>query len=227
MTRMEAGLPENPTLVIRPRFFDDAVVRALVDREIGQVVILAAGMDTRAYRLNLPIVFEIDRPVVLELKDSRLSAVSATPRGQRIAVGKDLTGEWADDLLRAGFDSETPSVFLAEGLLGYLEEPDVHRLLDVVDQLAIAGSILLVDVAGRSAIDAPGMAFWRQRCAENGIANARYGTDDPEGLLAAHGWTAHVYQYGDAEANFGRWPLPPIPRGDLSVPHNYLIVGER
>ena len=66
------------------------------------MVILAAGMDTRAYRLNLPIVFEIDRPVVLELKDSRLSAVSATPRGQRIAVGKDLTGEWADELLRGG-----------------------------------------------------------------------------------------------------------------------------
>src|SRR5215212_9662049 len=61
MTRMEADLGENPTLVIRPRFFDDALLRAVVDRRIGQVVILAAGMDSRAYRLTLPTVFEVDR----------------------------------------------------------------------------------------------------------------------------------------------------------------------
>lgn len=57
MTRMEVGLPENPTIPIRTRFFDDALVRLLDDRGIGQVVVLAAGMDTRAYRLDLPIVF--------------------------------------------------------------------------------------------------------------------------------------------------------------------------
>jgi methyltransferase (TIGR00027 family) len=116
MNRMEADLGENPTLVIRPRFFDDALVGALADQEIGQVVILAAGMDSRPYRLDLPIVFEIDRPVVLELKESRLAAVSAKPRCRRIIVGADLNREWAHELLRAGFDAEVPSIFLAEGL---------------------------------------------------------------------------------------------------------------
>jgi hypothetical protein len=99
--------------------------------------------------------------------------------------------------------------------------------LDVVNQLTIPGSVLLADVGGRSALDAPGLAFWYERCAENGIDNARYGTDDPEGLLATHGWKAHVHQYGDEAANFGRWPYPPMPREDLSLPHSYLIVGER
>ena len=129
--------------------------------------------------------------------------------------------------MTAGFDADSPSVFLAEGLVGYLVEPDVGRLLNVVDRLAAPGSFLLADVSGRSALDAPYMAFWFERLADNGIAGGRFGTDDPEGLLAAHGWTANVYQYGDDAANFGRWPYPSIPRDDLSLPHNYLIVAER
>jgi methyltransferase (TIGR00027 family) len=227
MTRMEVDLPDNPTIPIRTRFFDDALLRLLADRGIGQVVVLAAGMDTRAYRLDLPIVFEIDRTAVLEMKDARLAAVSAKPRCERITVAADLTAEWATDLVRAGFDPTCPSVFLAEGLLGYLEEPDVHRLLDVLDHLAASGSALLADLTGRSALDMPYMAFWFQRLADNGISGARYGTDDPEGLLVVHGWKAHVCQYGDEGANFGRWPYPSIPRDDLSLPHNYLVVAER
>jgi methyltransferase (TIGR00027 family) len=164
---------------------------------------------------------------VLEVKDARLAAASAQPRCPRISVGVDFTGEWADDLVRAGFRSGTPSVFIAEGLLGYLEDRDVHRFLDVLDTLAATGSFLLADVSGRSAIDAPYMAFWRERLAANDIAGARFGTDDPEGLLAAHGWDARVSEYGDDGANFGRWPYPSIPRDDLSIPHNYLVVGTR
>jgi hypothetical protein len=85
----------------------------------------------------------------------------------------------------------------------------------------------LADVSGRSALDSPFTAFWYQRCAENGIPNARFGTDDPEGFFAAHGWDAQVTQYGEEAANFGRWLYPVTPRDDLSLPHNYLLVGER
>jgi methyltransferase (TIGR00027 family) len=227
MTRMEADLPENPTIPIRTRFFDESLVRLLAQHALGQVVILAAGMDTRAYRLDLPLVFEIDDPGLLELKEARLEAVSAEPRCTRITLGADVTGEWAHDLMAAGFAADTPSVFLAEGLLGYLDEPDVHRFLDALDRLAAAGSFLLADVSGRSAIDAPYLAFWSQRLADNGIAGARFGTDAPETLLADHGWAADAYQYGDDAANFGRWPYPAYPRDDLSLPHNYLIIGRR
>jgi methyltransferase (TIGR00027 family) len=227
MTRMEADLPENPALPIRTRYFDDALVRVLSDAKIGQVVVLAAGMDARAFRLDLPLVFEIDQPALLELKQARLVAASATPRSERIAVATDLTDAWTVDLLHAGFADQSPTAFLAEGLLGYLEENAVHRLLDDLDTLARPGSFLLADVGGRSALESRFTAFWYQRCAENGISNARFGTDDPEGLFAAHGWDAQVKQYGEEAANFGRWPYPVTPRGDLSLPHNYLIVAKR
>jgi len=227
MARMEAGLPANPTIPIRTRFFDDALTRLLGERSIGQVVLLAAGLDTRADRLDLPVVFEIDRPALLDVKDARLAAAGARLRCRRITVGADLTGPWAEDLVGAGFRAGTPTVFLAEGLLGYLDEPDVHRLLDGIDRLAAAGSALLADVSGRSALDSPFLTSWYQRLTDHGIANARFGTDDPEGLLAAHGWAAEVSRYGDDSAHDGRWPYPPIPRSDLSVPHSYLVVGER
>ncbi len=227
MARMDVDLPDNPTIPIRTRFFDDALLRALADGQVRQVVLLAAGMDARAFRLDLPVVYEVDRPALLELKDARLAAASAEPRCRRVTVGADLTDQWAELVVQAGFDAAEPSAFLAEGLLGYLEDPDVHRFLDAVDLLGAAGSTLLADVSGRSAIDAPYMAFWSQRLADNGIAGARYGTDDPEGLFAAHGWDATVYEYGDEEANFGRWPYPQVPRDDPTLPHNYLIVARR
>jgi methyltransferase (TIGR00027 family) len=227
MTRMEADLPENPALPIRTRFFDDALVRILVNCKISQMVALAAGMDARAFRLDLPRVFEVDNPVLLELKECRLVAVGARPRGERITLAADLTGAWIDALVRAGFDDQGPSVFLAEGLLGYLQEEEVHRLLDDVDTVAAHGSYLLADVSGRSALDSPFTASWYERCAENGIPNARFGTDHPEDLFAAHGWDAMVTQFGEEPANFGRWPYPTFPRDELSVPHNYLVVARK
>lgn len=84
-------------------------------------------MDARAFRMSLPTVFEVDHPDLLDVKDARLSEASAEPLGRRILVGADLTGQWADQLARSGFQAQTPTVFLAEGLLGYLEEHEVHR----------------------------------------------------------------------------------------------------
>lgn len=227
MTRMEVDLPVNPTIPIRTRFFDDSIIRALADHQLGQVLLLGAGMDTRAYRLDLPIVFEVDLPALLEVKNARLAQVSAQPRCPLVGVGLDLTGRWTEHLVAAGFERESPSVFVAEGLLGYLAEADVHRFLSDVDGLAAAGSVLLADVSGRSSLDSPYLVSWYQRLADNGIAGARFGTDDPEGLLAAHGWRARVTEYGEEGANYGRWPYPPIPRDAIGVPHNFLIVAER
>lgn len=227
MSRMEAGLPENPALPIRTRFFDDALARVLSNPQIRQVVALAAGMDARAFRLDMPTVYEIDRPELLQLKEARLEAAGASSVRERVPVAADLTAAWVAELRKVGFDDERPCVFLAEGLLGYLEESEVHRLFDELSTLAAPGSCLLADVGGRSALESPFTTFWYERCAENGIPNARFGTDDPEGLLASHGWNARVTQYGEEDANFGRWPFPVTPRDDLTLPHNYLIVAER
>jgi methyltransferase (TIGR00027 family) len=227
MARMEAGLPENPTLSIRTRFFDDTLTGVLTDHPIGQVVMLAAGMDARAFRMSLPTVFEIDHPDLLDVKNARLADALAQPLGRRVTVGADLTGRWADELVHSAFQAQTPTVFLAEGVLGYLEEPEVHRLLQAVDPLAASGSFLLTDVSGQSALNDPEFTFWVERMAANGIIGGRFGADDPAALLATHGWDAVVTEYGDSDANFGRWPWPPVGPDDPSAARSYLVVGKR
>jgi methyltransferase (TIGR00027 family) len=227
MSRMETGLPAKPTLSIRTRFFDDTLTRVLSHHPIGQVVMLAAGMDTRAFRMSLPAVFEIDHPDLLDVKNARLTDALAKPLGRRITVGADLTGQWADQLVRSGFQAQRPTVILAEGLLGYLEEAEVHRLFEALALLAAPGSFLLTDVSGQSALNDPSFTFWLQRMATNGIIGGRFGTDDPAALLATHGWDAVVSEYGGPDANFGRWPWPPVGPDDASAARSYLIVGKR
>jgi hypothetical protein len=105
--------------VIRTRFFDDYLTAAIAAR-CHQVVLLAAGLDTRALRLAWPAgtrVFEIDLPGVLSFKDSVLAAQGAVPRCERIKVPADLCTDWTAALAEAGFDRSTPAAWLAEGLL--------------------------------------------------------------------------------------------------------------
>lgn len=225
MADMEAGLPENPTIPIRVRYFDDGLLTILAAGRITQVVSVGAGMDTRAFRLGLApdaVFFELDRPELLALKDRRLAKAGARPTCARRAVCADLSGAWSDDLVSAGFKVAEPAVFLAEGLLGYLEEPEVHNLLDTLATLAAPDSVLLTDVAGPSP-SYPELATWLARRERAGMSQ-RFATDDPEGLLASHGWQAEVIEYGEDGANFGRWPWSPVDRRDPNWPHNYLIT---
>jgi methyltransferase (TIGR00027 family) len=221
--------PEDNTgrsIPIRTRFFDDAVRRLTGAHGIRQVVLLAAGMDTRAFRLDLPPdlrVFELDRPHLLAVKESRLAAVAARPRTHRITLGTDLSGPWADDLLGAGFRAE-PTLWVAEGLLAYLDAAQVHRLLATITELSDDRHWLLVDVVGRSLLESPHFAPWLRRFADGGMA-WRFGTDDPQELLAGHGWTADVTRYGDEGANLGRWPWPPAPPGDDRWPRSSAGLG--
>jgi methyltransferase (TIGR00027 family) len=225
---MEQKLGAVPTIPVRTRFFDDTIVRLTREPGFGQVVLLAAGMDTRAFRLELPSsvrLFELDQPALLTRKDRRLAEMAATPRCARSPVGVDLSGDWGDDLVRAGFRDE-PTVWVAEGLLSYLTEAQVHGLLDAVTALSTPRDRLLIDVAGRSLLDSAHLVAWLRILAERNMG-WHFGTDDPEGLLARHGWDAEVIQYGEERANFGRWPWPPAPRDDLRWPHSYLVIGRR
>jgi methyltransferase (TIGR00027 family) len=229
MAEMGAGLPDNPAIPIRTRYFDDRLLAMVGADQITQVVLVAAGMDTRAFRLALPpnvIIYELDHPPLLALKDQRLSAADARPTCTRRPVSVDLAAAWTDDLVSAGFAGTEPTVFVAEGLLGYLEEPQVHRLLDTLASLAAAGSVLLADVSGPTPADAPYLDTWFARLAKAGISR-RFATDDPEGLFASRGWPAEVAEYGDEGADYGRWPWPPVDRHDPNWPHNYLITARR
>ncbi|HEY5437200.1 MAG TPA: class I SAM-dependent methyltransferase [Candidatus Limnocylindrales bacterium] len=109
-----AGRPPGSTLPIatRTRFFDDWLHAVAIEGGIRQVVLLAAGLDTRAYRLPwaaATTVFELDRPVVLAEKERTLDAAGAAPACDRRVVRADLAADWAAELLAAGLDRARPA----------------------------------------------------------------------------------------------------------------------
>jgi methyltransferase (TIGR00027 family) len=132
---------------VRTHYFDD-FFNAAVRTGIRQVVILAAGLDSRAYRLQWPAgttVFEIDQPKVLEYKTSTLNAHGAQPRARRVPVAVDLRNDWPAALADAGFDAAQPTAWLAEGLLPYLPADAQDRLFELVTAHSAAGSRIAVE----------------------------------------------------------------------------------
>ena len=96
----------NEQIAVRTRFFDEFFVQA-TESGIRQAVILASGLDTRAYRLPWPAdttVFEIDQPQVIAFKTRTLADLGAEPTAQRSTVAIDLREDWPAALLEAGFD---------------------------------------------------------------------------------------------------------------------------
>ena len=110
------------SIAVRTKFFDEFFLDA-TQSGIRQAVILASGLDARAYRLSWPsgtTVYEIDQPQVIEFKSRVLAELGATPRADRQTVGIDLRDDWPMALRSAGFDPAQPTAWSAEGLLGYL-----------------------------------------------------------------------------------------------------------
>ncbi len=129
-------------MAVRTRFFDNFFTEAAA-AGVRQAVILAAGLDTRAYRLAWPsgtVVFEIDQPQVIEFKTRTLADLGATPAADRTTVAVDLRDDWPKALRDNGFDSEQPTAWIAEGLLGYLPPDAQDRLFDNITALSSAGS---------------------------------------------------------------------------------------
>jgi methyltransferase (TIGR00027 family) len=129
-------------MAVRTRFFDTFFTEAAA-AGVRQAVILAAGLDTRAYRLTWPsgtVVFEVDQPRVIEFKTRTLADLGATPAADRKAVAVDLRDDWVGALRDNGFDSGRPTAWIAEGLLGYLPPDAQDRLFDNITALSSAGS---------------------------------------------------------------------------------------
>lgn len=127
---------------VRTRYFDDFFLQA-TGGGVRQVVILASGLDARAYRLAWPagtIVYEIDQPRVIEFKTKTLAELGATPTAQRRPVAIDLRQDWPAALRQAGFDPTQPSAWSAEGLLAFLPPDAQDRLLDNITALSARGS---------------------------------------------------------------------------------------
>jgi len=213
--RLPGMSEEQATITIGPRtrFYDDLVIEVVADGH-GQVVLLAAGMDTRAFRLPLPaetIMFELDLPELLEQKQTILEQQHAEPRCHRIVVPADLAEDgWPQALTTAGFDHAAQAVFVAEGLSWYLTKEENARLLDDLASLAAPGSRLGIDIVSRDALENPAVAPFFEFTAARGI-RWQLGTNDPAGFLAAHGWRAEVSNFDAVARRLGRWPPPGVP----------------
>lgn len=131
-------------MAARTRFFD-SFFRAATQAGIRQAVILASGLDARAYRLAWPAdmtVFEIDQPQVIDFKAATLAELGAAPTAELRTVAVDLRNDWPKALADAGFDKSRPTAWIAEGLLGYLPPEAQDRLLDNITALSADGSRL-------------------------------------------------------------------------------------
>jgi methyltransferase (TIGR00027 family) len=131
----------------RTKFFDEYFLAAAADG-IRQFVILAAGLDSRAWRLTWPagcVAYEIDQPKVLEFKTSTLESNAVNPIASHVSVGIDLRLDWPTALTQAGFDASAPTAWSAEGLLPYLTADAQDLLFDRIQSLSAPGSRLAVE----------------------------------------------------------------------------------
>ncbi|GGU97452.1 putative S-adenosyl-L-methionine-dependent methyltransferase [Streptomyces litmocidini] len=200
---------------LRTRVLDDFVLGAVHDG-VRQVVLLGAGLDTRAFRLDLPsdcVVFEIDRAGVLAFKQRVLTDRSAAPRAKRVPVPVDLRADWVTALTSTGFDPGAPSVWLAEGLLFYLPSRAETYLIDTVDRLTTGGSAL----AFEAKLEKDLLAY--RDSAIYTATREQIGIDlldlfdlgprpDSAGHLTARGWSTSMRTPFDFTRRHGRGPLP-------------------
>ncbi|OBF04900.1 SAM-dependent methyltransferase [Mycobacterium sp. ACS4054] len=203
---------ETDSIAVRTRFFDDFFLNAARDG-IRQSVILAAGLDARAYRLSWPpgnVVYEVDQPKVVEFKSAAMARLGAAPTADRRTVSVDLRDDWPEALRRSGFDPAQPTSWSAEGLLMYLPPEAQDKLFDNITELSAPGSKLATEFHGDSG------RTMTERAKQFNERWANLGCDiDLSGLffdgernnvvdyLAAHGWQVTTRERREYFADYG------------------------
>ena len=176
---------------VRTRFFDEHFLAA-AQSGIRQAVILAAGLDSRAYRLDWPagtVVYEVDMPQVIDFKTNALADLGAEPTAQRRTVAVDLRDDWPAALRASGFDPAAPTVWSAEGLLIYLQPDAQDALFDTITSLSAPGSRLACEfIRDTSVFSSP---EWR----EHREKLQSVGCDVDFGELIYHGERNHIVDY--------------------------------
>ncbi len=216
-------------IVLRTRFFDDFLQNIVREEHIDQVVLLAAGLDTRAFRLDWPAgtrFYELDQPAVLNHAEQVMRSAGALPACSLQLVRVDLARSWTGELIEAGFDSGRPSVWLLEGFLFYLPSEQIIRLLEQVSTLAAESSWMGFDIVNGLTLTSRYTKEWIEMQARAGAPWIGY-LDDPVGFLAGLGWKAELAQAGQPGLNFGRWRLPVLPITMPNMPHHWLVTARR
>ncbi|HLR98077.1 MAG TPA: class I SAM-dependent methyltransferase [Mycolicibacillus parakoreensis] len=216
-------------VALRTRFFDDYCLAA-ADTGVRQVVILAAGLDARAYRLPWAAsttVFEVDQPEVIEFKTRTLAELGAEPTAERRTVAIDLREDWPAALRAAGFDPAAPTSWLAEGLLIYLPPDAQDRLFDNITALSAPGSTIATEyVPGLKDFDPEKARAASERFREHGfdidMADLIFTGERHHGAeyLSDHGW--RMNQLSRAEL-FARHEVPLPDLQDTDDPLGEII----
>jgi methyltransferase (TIGR00027 family) len=222
-------------MAVRTKFFDEFFIDA-TNAGIRQAVILASGLDARAYRLPWPdgtTVYEIDQPQVIEFKSRTLVELGAQPTAYRRAVAIDLRDDWPAALRAAGFEPDQPSAWSAEGLLGYLPPEAQDRLLDTITELSAPGSRIATE-SGPSRDPAHEERIkermrtvserWRKHGLDLDVTNLVYFGDRNEAspYLSDHGWQMSGSSIREMFAANG---LPPIVEDDLPFADRQYVSG--
>lgn len=216
-------------LSIRTRYFDDALLECVTQSGIRQVVLLAAGMDTRAFRLPWPAgvtVYELDRFDVHSEKQSILEQTAATATCDRRVVVANLESEWGQPLLAAGFNVQHPAAFLVEGLFIYLDHATVDAIFAELNHLATPESWLGADVVNPEFLSSPFVQPLREKMETLGCP-WQCGITDPEDYFAQHGWQASVVMPGESTANYHRWPYRVLPRHIPGASRSFFVTARR
>lgn len=213
---LERVLPPNwlmlvRSIPIRTRFLDEFVQDALA-AGVRQVVLLGAGLDTRAFRLAWPSgcrVFEVDLPGMLEFKERVLAGTGAVAGCERIVVPADLTAEWPGPLTAAGLNTSAATAWIAEGLLLYLSTEQNEQVLSRVGELSVPGSRLAITTLSQQRLDQ--IRSRLDRAGPHQVPGAEVmrmwqsGTPaDPVSWLAGHGWLAELFDPAERAASYGR-----------------------
>jgi methyltransferase (TIGR00027 family) len=207
-------------MAVRTKFFDEFFLTS-TEGGIRQAVILASGLDSRAYRLEWPAgttVYEIDQPDVIEFKTRTLAELGAEPTAERRTVAMDLRYDWPSALIEEGFDPNQPTAWSAEGLLGYLPPDAQDRLLDTITELSAPGSRVAVESVPNidpadheKAVERMQAASdrWRDHGFDLDFAELVYLGDRNEAAayLGDHGWQLNRQSVNELFATNG---LPPI-----------------
>lgn len=231
LRRFRAGPePRFDVLAVRTKFFDDYLLRATGETARRQVVLLAAGLDSRAFRLDWPSgtrVFELDLPELLAGKDELLRHCGFVPSScRRHTVPADLTQDWAPALCGGGFDPGVPTVWLVEGLLYYLTSDQADAVVLGLSALSAPGSTLGLEHVNTDLYQAPWMQEWLADMRRQGRP-WQSGVAEPEKWLARHGWLATVTEPSDVEGATGR-RVPKTPGRDVpGAARTWLVTADR
>ena len=224
---------------VRTNFFDTFFGKATADG-IRQVVILASGLDSRAYRLDWPagtIVYEIDQPQVLEYKSTTLADNGVTPSAARRAVAVDLRQNWPAALRGAGFYPAAPTAWLAEGLLMYLPAEAQDKLFTQISELSAPGSRIAAETAAHHADERRQQMRERfRKIAEQlgleetiDVGELMY-RDEHRARVADwlndHGWRATAQSSADEMRRLGRW-VEAVPMADDKDAFSEFVTAQR